>query len=136
MAQPDPIRVLVVDDQRPVRRGLAISLSIFDDIRLIGEATDGAEAIQLCQKTNPDVILMDLQMPGMDGILATTQIKQFYPHVQIIIFTNFIESPLIKTALQAGASCCLIKTVSIDELAETIRNVNNVNGQFRDAVNR
>jgi len=131
MAQPDPIQIMVVDDQSTVRRGLRISLSIFDEFHIIGEAADGAEAVQLCHKISPHVILMDLRMPGMDGLAATAQIKQKFPHIKVIVFSSFIEQPLAQEVLQAGASCYLIKNISIDELADAIRVVNNNNSEQR-----
>jgi NarL family two-component system response regulator LiaR len=116
-----PIRVLLVDDHAMVRRGLATFLKVFDDLQLAGEAENGADAIQCCAKILPDVILMDMVMPGMDGVSATRAIRQQFPMVQVIALTSFKEGELIKSALEAGAIGYLLKDVSADELAQAIR---------------
>lgn len=116
-----PIRVLLVDDHMMVRRGLATFLKIFDDLELAGEAADGGEAVQLCAQVNPDVVLMDLIMPGMDGATATRTIRQQFPEVQVLALTSFKEEELVQNVLQAGAIGYLLKDVSADELAEAIR---------------
>ena len=104
-----------------VRRGLATILKVFDDLELAGEAGSGAAAIQLCAEVLPDVVLMDLVMPGMDGATATRAIHQQFPMVQIIALTSFQEEGLVLKALQAGAISYLLKNVSADELAQAIR---------------
>jgi len=116
-----PIRVMLVDDHAMVRRGLATFLMVFDDLTLTGEAESGAAAIQLCAQALPDVILMDMVMPEMDGATATRLIRQRYPQVQVIALTSFKEGKLIKNALEAGAISYLLKDVSADELAQAIR---------------
>lgn len=116
-----PIRVLVVDDQAVVRSGLAAFLSIYDDLALVGEANDGAKAVNLCGQLRPDVVLMDLVMPNMDGAEATLAIRKHYPHIQVIALTSFKEDELVKRVLEAGAIGYLLKNVSADELAEAIR---------------
>lgn len=116
-----PIRVLVVDDQAVVRSGLAAFLSIYDDLDLVGEANDGAKAVNLCGQLRPDVVLMDLVMPNMDGAEATLAIRKHYPHIQVIALTSFKEDELVKRVLEAGAIGYLLKNVSADELAEAIR---------------
>lgn len=116
-----PIRVMVVDDHTMVRRGLATFLNIYDDLQLAGEAENGEAAIQLCAEVLPDVILMDMSLPGTDGAIATHAIRQQFPHIQVIILTSFKEGKLIKTALEAGAIGYLLKDVSADELARAIR---------------
>jgi NarL family two-component system response regulator LiaR len=116
-----PIRVMVVDDHTMVRRGLATFLMVFDDLQLTGEADNGEAAVQLCAKLLPDVILMDMAMPGMDGATATRLIRQNFPHTQIIALTSFRESELIRNALEAGAIGYLLKDVSADELVRAIR---------------
>lgn len=115
-----PIRVLVVDDQPVVRSGLAAFLSVYDDLMLVGEANDGAKAVNLCGQLRPDVVLMDLVMPHMDGAEATLAIRQHYPHIQVIALTSFKEDDLIKRVLEAGAIGYLLKNVSADELADAI----------------
>ena len=121
MLAPKPIRVIVVDDHAMVRRGLATFLKVSDDVQLVGEATSGAAAIQLCDEILPDVVLMDMVMPDMDGAAATRIIRQKYPQVQVIALTSFKEGELIKKALEAGAIAYLLKDVSADDLARAIR---------------
>ena len=116
-----PIRVMLVDDHTMVRRGLAAFLKVFDDLQLAGEAESGADAIQLCAKILPDVILMDMVMPDMDGAAATRAIRQQFPQVQVIALTSFKEGDLVKNALEAGAIGYLLKDVSADELVWAIR---------------
>jgi len=116
-----PIRVMIVDDHTMVRRGLATFLMVFDDLQLAGEAESGEAAIQLCAEINPDVVLMDMVMPGMDGTTATRAIRQQFPNVQVLVLTSFIDRELIKNALGAGAIGYLLKDVSADELARAIR---------------
>jgi NarL family two-component system response regulator LiaR len=119
---PSPrIRVLVVDDHTMVRRGLATFLKVFDDLELAGEAAGGQEAIQLCAKVQPDVVLMDMVMPDMDGATATRLIRKQSPLIQVIALTSFKEENLVQGALQAGAIGYLLKDVSADELAQAIR---------------
>lgn len=116
-----PIRVLVVDDQAVVRSGLAAFLSIYDDLALVGEANDGAKAVNLCGQLRPDVVLMDLVMPNMDGAEATLAIRKHYSQIQVIALTSFKEDELVKRVLEAGAIGYLLKNVSADELADAIR---------------
>jgi len=116
-----PIRVMLVDDHTMVRRGLAAFLKVFDDLQLAGEAESGAAAIQLCGEIVPDVVLMDMVMPDMDGATATRAIRQQFPQVQVIALTSFKEGDLVKNALQAGAIGYLLKDLSADELAQAIR---------------
>jgi two-component system, NarL family, response regulator LiaR len=116
-----PIRVMLVDDHTMVRRGLATFLKVFDDLELVGEAESGEVAIQLCSQILPDVILMDLMLPGMDGATATRLIRQQFPEIQVVVLTSFKEQELVQNALQAGAIGYLLKDVSADELARAIR---------------
>jgi two-component system, NarL family, response regulator LiaR len=116
-----PIRVMLVDDHTMVRRGLAAFLKAFDDLELAGEAESGVAAIQLCGEILPDVVLMDMIMPDMDGAAATRAIRQQFPQVQIIALTSFKEGELVKKALEAGAIAYLLKDVSADELVRAIR---------------
>ena len=116
-----PIRVMLVDDHTMVRKGLATFLKVFDDLELAGEAESGAAAIQLCGEVLPDVILIDMVMPDMDGATATRVIRQKFPHVQVIALTSFKEGELIKNALEAGAIAYLLKDVSADDLVRAIR---------------
>ncbi len=121
MLETKPIRVLLVDDHAVVRSGLSAFLSIYDELELAGEARDGAEAVRLCKQVHPDVVLMDLVMPEMDGATATRQIRQACPHTQVIVLTSFREDELVQGALQAGAIGYLLKNVAADELARAIR---------------
>jgi NarL family two-component system response regulator LiaR len=121
MSDTDAIRVLIVDDHPMVRKGLASFLLVMDDLELLGEAKDGAEALWWCEESPPDVILMDLIMPGMDGLAATRTIRQRWPDIQIIALTSFQEEELVHQALQAGAISYLLKDVTADELEEAIR---------------
>ncbi len=121
MLRTETISVLVVDDHEVVRHGLAIFLHAFDDLALAGEASNGLEAIRLCNELNPDVILMDILMPEMDGITATRIIKENHPDVQIIALTSFKDENMAQAAAQAGAVDCLRKDASIDKLADAIR---------------
>jgi NarL family two-component system response regulator LiaR len=115
------IRVLVVDDHTMVRRGLATFLKAFDDLELAGEAASGQAAVQLCAQLQPDVVLMDMVMPDMDGAAATRLIRKHSPSVQVLTLTSFKEEILVQSALQAGAIGYLLKDVSADELAQAIR---------------
>jgi two-component system, NarL family, response regulator LiaR len=120
-ASPRPIRVMLVDDHAMVRRGLATFLKVFDDLRLVGEAENGEEALRKCAETLPDVVLMDMVMPDSDGVSATRAIRTQFPQVQVIALTSFKEGALIKSALEAGAIGYLLKDVSADEIAQAIR---------------
>ncbi len=121
MAEQDPIRVLIVDDHAVVRSGLSAFLLIYDDLLLIGDASSGAEAIRMCEKFHPDVILMDLVMPGMDGAATTQAIRNRWSDIQVIVLTSFKEEELVQGALRSGAIGYLLKNVSADELANAIR---------------
>ena len=116
-----PIRVMLVDDHAMVRRGLATFLKVFDDLQLAGEAESGEAAIQLCAEVLPDVILMDMSMPGMDGAAATRIIRQQFPQIQVIALTSFKEGKVIQQALEAGAIGYLLKDISADDLVWAIR---------------
>jgi NarL family two-component system response regulator LiaR len=121
MSESGPIRVMVVDDHAMVRTGLATFLQVSDDLDLVGQATNGQEAVELCERFQPDVILMDLVMPEMDGVTATRIIRERWPQVQIIALTSFQEKELVQDALEAGAISYLLKNVSIDDLTEAVR---------------
>jgi NarL family two-component system response regulator LiaR len=115
------IKVMLVDDHAVVRSGLGAFLSVVPDLELIGEAENGDEAVRRCGLLNPDVILMDLMMPGTDGVTATRLIHEKYPAVHVIALTSFPEDDLVQKALQAGATGYLMKNVSARELADAIR---------------
>jgi NarL family two-component system response regulator LiaR len=117
----DPIKVMLVDDHNVVRSGLAAFLMVYDDLDIVAEAGSGEEALQLCQQLQPDVILMNLVMPGMDGATTTEKVVQQCPDVKVLALTSFKEKELVQGALQAGAIGYLLKNVSADELADAIR---------------
>jgi NarL family two-component system response regulator LiaR len=115
------IRVVVADDHALVRSGLATILGVFGDIELVGQASDGAEAVSLCEQTRPHVVLMDLVMPGMDGAAATREILRRCPATKVLVLTSFSDEALIEGALSAGAVGYLMKNISGDQLAAAIR---------------
>ena len=115
------IRVLLVDDHAVVRSGLADFLFAYDDLELVGEASSGEAAVSMCERVKPDVVLMDLVMPGMDGAEATRAIRQAYPDIQVIALTSYKEEDLVQAAMQAGAIGYLLKNITAEELAEAIR---------------
>lgn len=121
MAPSERIRVMIVDDHPVVRNGLRFSLLTFGDVELVGEAGSGEEAVRLCEEIRPDVVLMDLKMPGMDGVAATRAIRQRCLETQVIALTSFREPDLVQQALQAGAIGYLLKDVAIEDLSEAIR---------------
>ena len=121
MSEADPIRVLVVDDHSMVRTGLATFIRTKADLDLVGEARNGQQALLLCGELKPDVILMDLVMPKMDGVAATQAIREQWSQMQVIALTSFKDQDLVHDALRAGAISYLLKDVSVDELAEAIR---------------
>jgi NarL family two-component system response regulator LiaR len=121
MGEADLVRVMIVDDHSMVRRGLVAYLEDEPDLELVGEATDGQEAVQMCEQAKPDVILMDLVMPGLSGAQATRIIRERWPQVQVIALTSFQERDLVQDALRAGAISYLLKNVSGSDLVETIR---------------
>ena len=117
----DKIRVLIVDDHAMVRQGIATFIELQDDIELVGEAANGREAIARVEELRPDVVLMDLVMPEMDGVTATREIKARHPAVKVLALTSFVNDAQITPALQAGASGYLLKDLSAEELMHAIR---------------
>ena len=103
MTVPGRIRVLLADDHDMVRQGLAVFLQVCDDLELVGEAASGADAVQMCAAIRPDVVLMDLMMPEMDGVTATRLLRERFPEIRVIALTSFQEEGLVQQALQAGA---------------------------------
>jgi DNA-binding NarL/FixJ family response regulator len=119
---PDPsIRVLLVDDHAMVRRGMRDFLELHDDIEVVGEAADGGEAVERAEELRPDIVVMDLMMPNLDGIEATARIKAAHPELEVIALTSFIEEARVVAAIEAGASGFLLKDAEADELAAAIR---------------
>jgi NarL family two-component system response regulator LiaR len=123
------IRVLLVDDHTVVRSGLGAVLMANDDFTLVGEASNGEEAVNLCERLQPDVVLMDLMMPVMDGVTATKIIREKWLNINVIALTSFKEKEMVEGALKAGAISYLLKTVSAEELETAIRCA--VEGQSR-----
>ena len=121
MNTPHTIRVLLVDDHNVVRSGLATFLRAYDDLELVGEAKNGLEAVRLCHQVKPDVVLMDLMMPEMDGIAATRAILADSPDIKIIAMTSFEDEQLVHGVLAAGAISYLLKNVASEELSKAIR---------------
>jgi NarL family two-component system response regulator LiaR len=115
------IKVIIVDDHVLVRSGLEVVLGMFDDIVLAGQAGDGEEAVRLCAELQPDVVLMDLVMPGMSGVEATRRILESCPGTKVVALTSFTEEDLIGQTLRAGAIGYLMKNVSADQLADSVR---------------
>ena len=115
------IKILLVDDHTVVRSGLSKFLMVNKDLKLVGEASDGEEALQKVSLYKPDIVLMDLMMPGMDGITATREIKKRFPQVKVIALTSFAEQNMVQGALQAGAIGYLQKNVTAKELGHAIR---------------
>lgn len=117
------IRVLLVDDHQVVRRGLRTFLEIQDDIEVVGEAADGAEGVARTEELHPDVVLMDIKMPGTDGIEALRKLRQLENPAKVLIVTSFTEQRTVVPALRAGASGYVYKDVDPDALAGAIRSV-------------
>lgn len=121
MATRDTIRVMIVDDHTMVRKGLAIFLRTMPDLELVGEAGNGEEALRVCERVQPDVVLMDLVMPKMGGIEATRSLRERWPEVHVVALTSFQEKELVHEAMQAGATSYLLKNVGIEDLGRAIR---------------
>jgi two-component system, NarL family, response regulator LiaR len=116
-----PIRVLIVDDYYMVRQGLIALLNIFDEFEVVADAKDAQAGVILAQCLKPDVVLMDIVMPGMDGVEATRLIRESCPDTQVIVLTSFSDDQTIKNAIKAGAISFLMKNVSVDGLAQAVR---------------
>lgn len=121
MSEMKTIRVLSVDDHEIMRGGIRYLLLAVDDIELVGEASSGDQALGQCETLHPDVILMDMRMPDLDGIQTTKLIRESYPDIQILALTSFEEEEMIQQATQAGVIGYLQKGISVDELADAIR---------------
>lgn len=121
MGEATPIRVLLVDDHSVVRMGLRTFFDMLDDIEVVGEASDGSEGVAMTRRLKPDVVLMDLLMPNMDGVTAIGRIKAEMPETEIVTMTSFIEEEKVTAALEAGASGYVLKDAEADEVAAAIR---------------
>jgi NarL family two-component system response regulator YdfI len=116
-----PIRILIADDHFIIREGLRLILETVEDIELVGEAADGAEVVRLADELQPAVVLMDLRMPGMDGLSALERLRVEQPHIAVVILTTYNEDDLLRRGLQAGARGFLLKDTSRELLLDTIR---------------
>ena len=121
MTEQKPIRVLLVDDHPMVRMGMGAAFSPFSDLRVVGQAKDGEEAFARCATLQPDVVLMDLIMPRVDGVEATRRIRSQFPQIQVVILTSFQQQNMVKQALQAGAIGYLLKDASPQEIVAAVR---------------
>ena len=115
------MRLLIVDDDALIRESLTLTLSLEDDIEIIGEAENGKDALQLCKELGPDIVLMDIRMPGVDGIGATRLIKEKHPDIKIMMLTTFADKASIQNALSAGADGYLLKTDETAAIAGKLR---------------
>ncbi len=121
MSSEKPIRVMIVDDHKVVRSGLSAFLMAYEDLELVAEADSGEKALAMCNKFHPEVVLMDLVMPKMNGAETTKAILEHCPDIKVIALTSFKEKDLVEGALKAGAIGYLLKNVDADDLAEAIR---------------
>ena len=121
MSETVKIRVLIVDDHDMVRQGLIVLLENFDDFEVVGDVGDGQAALDLCYRDAPDVVLMDMVMPGLNSIDAIRTLRERHPQTQVIALTSFNEEATIQNALRAGALSYLMKNISVDELATAVR---------------
>lgn len=124
MSDSKPIRIIAVDDHEVIRGGIKFALLAVEDIELVGEARNGEEALLLCEQLQPDVVLMDLMMPGINGVAATRAIREKYPQTQVLVLTSYHDEELVPQAMRAGATGYLLKGVSNQKLIEAIRAAN------------
>lgn len=118
-----PIRLVVVDDQAMLRGALSALLDLEDDMHVVGAAADGEEALRVVSELEPDVCLMDIQMPGMDGIEATRALRAAHPNTRVLIVTTFARAGYVRSALDAGASGFIVKDAPVEQLADAVRQV-------------
>lgn len=130
MSEPSNIRVMIVDDHPVVRNGIALFLETCDDIDCVGQVDSGRKAVRLCEELRPDVILMDVVMPDMDGIETTRAVREAYPDIQVIALTSFENEESVPAMIDAGAISYLLKNVAVDEIADAIRRAYNGKGML------
>jgi DNA-binding NarL/FixJ family response regulator len=123
ISEPGTIRVLIADDQRVVREGLSMLVALLDDVQVVGTACDGAQAIRLAEDRRPDVVLMDLRMPGAGGIAATAALRARAPAARVLVLTTYADQDAILPALQAGARGYLTKDATAEQIETAIRAV-------------
>src|SRR5215467_1459441 len=140
MTDPDAasrrLRLLIVDDQPVIRRGLALILATAPDIEVAGQAGDGEEAIDLARRLEPDVVIMDLQMPRLGGVAATRAITAAYRAMRVVVLTTYDDDELVFEAIRAGAHAYLLKDASEDDVLETVRAVNRGESRLSPAIAR
>lgn len=122
-ARPDPIRLVIVDDQAMLRGALAVLLELEPDMTVVGVAGDGAEGLRIVADTSPDVCLMDVQMPDLDGIEATRAVRAAHPSTRVLIVTTFARPGYLRSTLDAGASGFIVKDAPAEQLADAVRRV-------------
>ncbi|KQL56740.1 MULTISPECIES: response regulator [Bacillaceae] len=130
------MKVMIVDDHTVVRKGLVFYLNTIEDMEIVGEANNGEEALQKLKTVQPDLILMDLFMPKLNGMEATNQIKTLYPHVKILVLSSFSDKDHVIPALQAGADGYQLKDIDPEQLVETMRAVLNGENKLHDKVTK
>lgn len=118
-----PLRVVIADDQRVVREGLATLIGLLDGVEVVGTAADGSEAVDQALAHRPDVVVMDLRMPGLDGIQATARLRSELPHTQVLVLTTYADDDALFPALQAGARGYLTKNATAEEIEEALHAV-------------
>jgi two-component system, NarL family, response regulator LiaR len=116
-------RVILIDDNARVREGLSLFFETLDDWVVLAEGSNGQEAIELCERLQPDIVIMDLLMPVMDGVTATRHIAEHYPHIKVLVLTSATMETDVEAALEAGAKAVLRKYNSVDEIEATLRKV-------------
>ena len=129
-----PIKVLIVDDDALIRDGLTTLLELEDDFEVAGSATNGQDAFELCQRLQPDLVLMDIRMPVLDGVLSTKLIKQHYPAIKVVLLTTFKDDEYIEEAIKSGAEGYVLKSQSLKSIIESLRVVGKGNTVYEQEV--
>jgi two-component system, NarL family, response regulator LiaR len=129
-----PIRVIIIDDQFKVHQAITASLELMDDIRVVGQGSSGHDAVLLCEQVNPDIALMDVMMPEMDGIEATRIITERFPAIKVLALSSFQEEAQVRAMMSAGAVGYILKSSSIDDLASTLRATYSGKGLFSPEI--